>query len=255
MPVTVNGFELSDADMEKELPNHDDASDPMQRAMTALVIRRVLLDEAARLNITGSDDEEIIDNLLAQEVKTLKPNEEECQRYYLQNSDKFSVGELVEADHILFQVTPNVDLAALRQKAQTTLDQLLAAPAQTTLFAEMAISLSNCPSGQVGGSLGQLSRGDCVAEFEAVIFKQTAGTLYPRLLETRFGLHIVRVVRHVPGNLLPFDTVKPRIQQALAIATQDVAWRQYLQRLIGEAKIEGIALEGMTAEQGSPLVQ
>lgn len=248
MAVIVNGFELSDTDMEKELPQHADTPNPTQRAMTALVIRRVLLDEATRLGIGGSDDEATIDALLESEVKTPTPSDEECQRHYLQNSDKFTVGELVEADHILFQVTPNVDLDALRVKAQQTLDQLLAAQESaadsTTLFAELAMALSNCPSGQVGGNLGQLSRGDCVPEFDKVVFTLSAGQLYSRLLETRFGLHIVRVVRRVEGNLLPLETVKPRIQQALAIAAQDVAWRQYLQLLIGKASISGIELEG-----------
>ena len=46
MPVIVNGYELSDAEMEKELPEHQGAADAMKSAMTALVLRRVLLDKA-----------------------------------------------------------------------------------------------------------------------------------------------------------------------------------------------------------------
>ena len=47
MPVIVNGVELNDADLERELPRHADAGNPMRSAITALVLRRVLLDEAA----------------------------------------------------------------------------------------------------------------------------------------------------------------------------------------------------------------
>ncbi|MFY1975950.1 peptidylprolyl isomerase, partial [Achromobacter dolens] len=37
MPVTINGVELTDADMEQELPLHADAPNPMRAATTALV--------------------------------------------------------------------------------------------------------------------------------------------------------------------------------------------------------------------------
>ena len=47
MPVIVNGVELNDADLERELPRHADAGNPMRSAITALVLRRVLLDEPA----------------------------------------------------------------------------------------------------------------------------------------------------------------------------------------------------------------
>ena len=62
-----------------------------------------------------------------------------------------------EVNHILFQVTPNVDLDALRQRAQSVLDELTLDP---SAFAAAAKKYSNCPSAEVGGNLGQLSRGE-----------------------------------------------------------------------------------------------
>lgn len=248
MAVVVNGVELSDADMEQELPLHGDAPSPMQRAMTALVLRRVLLDEAKRLGLPSADEEAAIDALLASEVQVPTPDEASCRRHYQQYPQRFTVGELVEVDHILFQVTPRVPLEALRGLGEQTLAELLAEPA---LFAERARTLSNCPSGEVGGNLGQLSRGDTVPEFERVVFAMSPGSILPRLLETRFGLHIVRVARRVEGRLLPYEQVAKQIAAALHTASQDAAWRQYLQLLVGRARIEGITLEGAD----SPLVQ
>ena len=77
------------------------------------------------------------------------------------------VGELIEADHILFQVTPGVNLDMLRAHAKVVLDELMADPSR---FAEVAREQSNCPSAAVGGSLGQLGRGDTVPEFERAVF-------------------------------------------------------------------------------------
>src|SRR5690606_39793984 len=61
MPVIVNGVELTDAELERELPHHADADNPQRRAMTALVLRRVLLDEAQRLGLAAEDEDAAID--------------------------------------------------------------------------------------------------------------------------------------------------------------------------------------------------
>jgi len=241
MPVIVNGVELSDADLEQELPHHADAANPQRRAITALVLRRVMLDEARRLGLHADGDEAAIQALLDTQARAPEPDAATCRRHYDAHPDRFVVGERVEADHILFQVTPQVDLDRLRAHAETVLQEVLADPA---CFAQRARELSNCPSAAVGGSLGQLGRGDTVPEFERAVFGPAAGTVLPRLVETRHGLHIVRVARHVAGRRLPYEQVADRIAQALAAASRDTAWRQYLRMLVGRARIEGIELEG-----------
>ncbi|MBC3884749.1 peptidylprolyl isomerase [Undibacterium griseum] len=248
MPVIVNGVEFTDADMERELPDHQEAPDPVKSAMTALVLRRVLLDEAKQLALTAEDDEALIDALLQQEVKVPVPGREECLRQYQAHPERFTVGELTEASHILFQVTPGVDLDGLRQHASGILTHLLEHPQE---FAEMAKANSNCPSSEVGGSLGQIGRGQTVPEFERPLFAATAGSVIPRLVETRFGFHIIQVGRKAEGRLLPFDEIQHDIADMMQSASRDHAIRQYLQLLVGRASISGIDLQGAD----SPLVQ
>ncbi|WMW81710.1 peptidylprolyl isomerase [Undibacterium cyanobacteriorum] len=240
MPVIVNDYELSDAEMEKELPQHQDAADPLKSAMTSLVLRRVLLDKAKELALQG-DDEQKIESLLAREVIIPEASLEECRRYYELHQPRFLTGELVEANHILFQVTANVDLDALRQRAQSVLDELLQNPDG---FAAAAKSYSNCPSAEVGGNLGQLSRGETVPEFEKPVFSAAAHSLLPRLIETRFGLHIVQLGRKVAGRLIPFEQVQHQIADAMKRASYDRALQQYLKVLVGQAQISGIELAG-----------
>lgn len=73
MPVIVNGVELNDADLERELPRHADASNPMRSAITALVLRRVLLDEAGWQGLDAEDEEVAIGALLASEARRRRP--------------------------------------------------------------------------------------------------------------------------------------------------------------------------------------
>lgn len=251
MPVTINGVELTDADMEQELPLHADAPNPIRAATTALVLRRVLRDEAARQGLDLASEDDAIGALLARQAPAPEADEAACRRYYQANPQRFIVGELIEADHILFQVTPGVNLDLLRAHASAVLADLLADPSG---FAEVARRQSNCPSATVGGNLGQLGRGDTVPEFEKAVFSLPAGGLLPQVLETRHGLHIVRVTRRIEGRLLPFEQVRESIASALAAASRDTAWRQYARLLVDRADVRGIDLGAAEDDRvfGSP---
>jgi peptidyl-prolyl cis-trans isomerase C len=248
MGISINGVDLDDAAIEQELPHHKDAPNPLKQAVQELVLRKVLLQEVERLGIAGDSDDSRIEALFAQEVKVPEVNELACHRYYLSQSERFSSGAMVEARHILFQVTPAAPLELLRQTAELILAELQARPER---FEELARQYSNCPSGAVGGNLGQLSRGQCVPEFEALLFRLQAGELAGRLLETRFGLHIVQAMRRIDGETLPFDAVQAQIADELQRQSWQRALHQYMHILVGQARIEGVELEGAS----SPLVQ
>jgi len=195
-------------------------------------IRDRLLERARALGLTGDSEERLIDALLDREVQPSAPGEADCRRFYAAHPDLFRSGELVEVDHILFAVTEHTPLAALRQRAQQVLEQALAEPGR---FAALAAEYSNCPSAQVGGNLGQLTRGDVVPEFwRALAAFAGTGTL-PALVETRYGLHVLRVNRRVEGRLLPYEAVRERIAARLAERGLQQALRDYAHALMHEA--------------------
>jgi peptidyl-prolyl cis-trans isomerase C len=243
MAVIVNGVELSDADVERELPAHADTADAHQAALTAAVLRRVLLDEAARLHLAPErNDELMIEALLNHQLaeSTIAPTHEECERHYLADQERWRVNERARVSHILFQVTERVDLVALRERARQTLDDLLHAADDVELrFVDTARKLSNCPSAVDGGALGEIGRGDTVAEFERAVFAAPAGTLCPTLVETEFGFHIVRVHEKSRGKVLSFEQVERRIRDAMSQALRDLAERRYVTEAVARADITG----------------
>lgn len=235
-PVKVNGTPILEADILSELTNHQAADDPWQMAISTLVVRRLLLDEAERLGLVAASEEELFSLLLQQEVVLPTLNAEECLRHYQQNTEYFRVGASVEVDHILFQSTPAIDQDLLQKKAQSFLESVLAEPDR---FGQFARQYSNCPSSEEGGYLGVLVKGQSVPEFEEVIFRAEVGKVHTALVETRFGFHIVRIQHRVDGEILPYETVADRVAQALQDLNQNTAWRQYIQSLAKDAKIEG----------------
>jgi peptidyl-prolyl cis-trans isomerase C len=198
-----------------------------------------------------ADDDETaaaIERLLAEEVRVPLPTEAECRRYYEAHRKEFLSGELVHARHILFQVTPGVPVAELRARAERTLAELLQAPER---FDAVARELSNCPSGQQGGNLGQIGGGDTVPEFEQALFRLAPTGILREVVKTRYGFHIVAVDQRIPGETLPFEAVREQIAERLKASVEERALRQYVAILAGEAEVAGVDLQG--AE--TPLVQ
>jgi peptidyl-prolyl cis-trans isomerase C len=198
--------------------------------------------------VSAKEIAEAIERLLLDEVRVPSPCEAECRRYYDTHSKEFRSGDIVHARHILFQVTPSVPIPHLRSKAEQTLNELLRAPDR---FEAVARELSNCPSGQHGGNLGQIGRGETVREFEQALFKLGPTGLLRELVRTRYGFHIVAVDRRVPGRMLPFEAARERIAARLKAVVEEKALRQYVSVLAGRAQIEGVDLNAAA----TPLVQ
>jgi peptidyl-prolyl cis-trans isomerase C len=193
-----------------------------------------------------------IDALLERALKVPEPPDEACRRYYAAHASRFATGERARVRHILFAVTPGVDVVALRKRAEATLlDVRCHDGAARDRFAEGARTLSNCPSGAGGGELGALAADDCAPEFAREIFGRIEIGVLPRLVHSRFGLHVVEVISREPGVTPAFDALRGAVANALRQQGFIIALRQYLRLLAGAAAIEGVDLEGAD----TPLVQ
>jgi peptidyl-prolyl cis-trans isomerase C len=220
---------------------------------TLKAVRELLTRRASELGFlapehTEAEADAAIERLLVHEVVTPEATDEECSRYYALHPEHFSSGDLVFARHILFAITPGAPIALIRAQAEKVLDEARAEPSR---FAELARRHSNCPSGERDGNLGQLSRGECVPEFEQALFEGRATGMLPRLVKTRFGFHIVAIDRRVAGRLVPYEAVREQVAAHLYAAVQEKALKQYVQILAGRA---GVELPG-TETPASPLVQ
>lgn len=204
------------------------------------------LDEAQR---------RVIEALLDQAVHTPEPTADECRRYYEAHKSQFVVGQALQVRHILFAVTPGVNVHALTVHAEKALLSLLGKDVAPQRFAQLAAEMSNCPSSVNGGDLGWIGPDDCAPELANELFHQKHSQwgmgVHPRLIHTRFGFHILEVMGRRKGKQLPYDEVRERIVGQLTLQSRARALHQYMSLLVGQAQVEGIELEGAD----TPLVQ
>ena len=251
--ATVNQVPLHSSD---ESPN---AESLRQRACTELLRQAAqaagLLGAADTPSADGIPSEAAsaaIEALLERELLLPEPSEEACRRHFAAHSHNYRTGERVHARHILFAVTQGMDVVALRNRAEACLlDVRCHDGSNSEGFARAARELSNGPSGIDGGDLGWLQTGDCASEFARELFGHTEVGVLPRLVHSRFGLHVVEVLQREPGQAQSFESVRGAAAMALRQQTYITALRQYLQLLAGAAALHGVELDAAD----TPLVQ
>jgi peptidyl-prolyl cis-trans isomerase C len=254
-PASINGIAL-----------HAPGQRPSEDALRELAWAELLRQEAVRQGLLprhseleapalSAGDQSRIETMLDQAVQVPTPTGDECRRYYEARKEQFVSGRQVHARHILFAVTPGVDVHALSVRAEQALVELSRGKPAPERFAQLARELSNCPSGAAGGDLGWLAPEECAEELANELFHlknpMHGMGLHPRLVHSRHGFHIVEVLGRKQGRQAAFEQVRDRIAVQLSQQARARALHQYMQLLAGQATIEGVALEGV----GTPLVQ
>lgn len=210
------------------------------------------VDIAAEDGVISEAASAAIEALLEKYLAVPEPTDEDCRRHYAAHQGRYCTGERVRVRHILFAVTPGVDVVALRKQAEPVFLDVRCHDGQAVdRFADAARQWSNCPSGADGGELGWLSAEDCAPEFARELFGRIEVGVLPRLVHSRFGLHVVEVLEREAGVAQSFESVHGAVANSLRQQAFITALRQYLSLLAGQAVVEGVELDAAD----TPLVQ
>ncbi|MDO9474666.1 MAG: peptidylprolyl isomerase [Caulobacter sp.] len=252
--VVTDGVQIPESLIAQEAQNHPGGSPEEVRASAAhaLAVRALLLDRAAELGLTAepeydergreeTPEEALVRAVLAEEVDPETPTEAECRRVYEARPHQFRTPVLYEASHILFAIDGEggLDAEAARLSAAMIIGTLRETPAR---FGDLASVHSACPSGAVGGSLGQLSPGDLAPEVEKAFAALLPGEISAAPVRSRFGWHVLRLDRRIEGRQLPFEQVAGRIRMHLESRAWVAAAVQYVADLAARARARGVGL-------------
>ncbi|MDQ6978171.1 MAG: peptidylprolyl isomerase [Ghiorsea sp.] len=163
--------------------------------------------------------------------------------------------EEVHARHILIKVPDSADLNTqikIRQRVEKIAKEMQGVSDEA--FAVRAKELSQGPSASRGGDLGWFKPGQMVAAFDKVVFTMKPGET-SGVVETQFGLHVIRVVDTRKVNPNAFEARKAEIEQRLVEAEMQQQVPRWMNSLKQQAKIEEKSCEGLSSSSKAEVVQ
>jgi peptidyl-prolyl cis-trans isomerase SurA len=151
---------------------------------------------------------------------------EDVERYYKLNANKFRSEDRVRLRHILLALSQTAspeEVQAVTEKA-TDLYKRIVAGAD---FAELAREYSAGAGQAAGGDIGWVTRGTLIGGIEQVAFEKLSVGQVSAPFRTSMGVHIVKLEARETGTVLPLSTVAPRIKEELqskALEDRFVKW-------------------------------
>ncbi|WP_373531593.1 peptidylprolyl isomerase [Vampirovibrio sp.] len=191
--------------------------------------------------------------------QAVQVSDSEVKNFYDKNVDQFKVPESIHAKHILVKaIEPQIkqevrkgnekisdadlekSVAAKKQDLKAKADKLFteikANPAQ---FEELAKKNSEDPMSAVkGGDLGYMPQGTVDPAFWAAADKTPKGQLYPGVVASQFGYHIIKVLDHKAPHQQTFAEAKDNIREQMSQQKKQAFLQQWAQQQRSVAKID-----------------
>lgn len=104
-------------------------------------------------------------------------------------------------------------------------------------FANVASTMSESGTREKGGDLGEIGRGDLVADLDRAVFNATPGTILGPL-ETKSAWHIMKVEQRLPSEVPAFESIKDRLRRDAGEETFQRDYRAYIENLRKDAFIQ-----------------
>lgn len=187
-------------------------------------VKAVEADITLRMKIDG-----LLDSVCAG-LET--PDDTACRAFYEANPELFMSEEHIRASHIVLHCAGN---ALEEHAAHARLKEVHAEIMSGKPFESFTRHCSDCPDDD--GDLGFFGRGMMVPEFEEVVFNMKPGEV-SGVFKTRFGLHIAKVLDHIPAKPREFDDVKDDVRKYLYEQAENACIDAFTAELKREATIE-----------------
>jgi len=199
-----------------------------------LLKKRGMTEDSVRKSLERGAGVDILVERISQEAA--EPTEEEIMEHFRQHADEYRKTDRVQVQHILIKY--DAASKADRETALSRIGEIRQKILDGADFADQAAAHSDCPSGKrSGGSLGWLSSGMTVPEFDRAMFAMKVGEL-SEVLETPLGFHIINKTAHEPGGDADFDEARDKIRDFLRHVHRGEVLTAYVADLKSKAVIE-----------------
>lgn len=159
----------------------------------------------------------------------------ELRERYNREKEQYRLPERAHLREIVI-VRPENPLK-IDEARQRATEVAAAARVPGTDFSKLASTMSESGTRDKGGDLGEVNRGDLVAELDKEVFAATAGSVLGPL-ETKAAWHILKVEQRLPSEVPGFDSLKERLRRDAGEETFQRDYRAYVEKLRRDAFIQ-----------------
>jgi peptidyl-prolyl cis-trans isomerase C len=202
--------------------------------------KQALAQQGVTLETLRADtrNDMLVSNMLQAEVSPkVSVSAAQVDEFYKSNPSQFQQPERVRASHILIGFPQGADEAA-KQKARAQAAEVLKQVKAGKDFAGLAKQFSSDPgSAQQGGDLGFFQQGQMVPPFDKAAFSMKPGETSD-LVETDFGVHIIRVAERQTARAVPLEEVRPQVLEYLEGQSRQEQTQKFVEGLKAKGKIE-----------------
>jgi peptidyl-prolyl cis-trans isomerase C len=205
---------------------------------TYVITREVLYQEAKKKGLDGRKEivakvedfkrAMVMDALLNEELSgKAEVTDQDIQRYYKENEDRFTEPREVKIRHILVTSEP-------------VLKEVLMKLSQGENFEKLASAYNVDKSREDGGSLGYIRRGHLApsfAQFEEMAFSLRKKGEVSEVVKTPYGVHLIQLEDARGTVRQPIEQVREKIRFFLQAKKKQDAYLEYVQAARSKAKI------------------
>ena len=240
-------LEIDSKIIEKEMESLRSSYSSEEDFTKALKARNITLEDIKKSMQIDINARQLLN---AQIKGKINISDEEVRKYYDNNKLNFVRPEAYHTRHILAAFFPPEALRSqtiqelqknkeyFARIAEEKIDKVIAELKKGIDFEEVAKNQSDDESSREnGGDLDFIYKGVFDASFDEAAGKLKPGEISGKV-KTRFGFHVLQLVKTKPSETAPFDEMKPGIQKHLFLEEAKKQVSSYVEELKKEAKIE-----------------
>ncbi len=160
---------------------------------------------------------------------------------YEKQKENYKEPAQVKASHILIKTNEGDSEEVRKEKEAKAQEILKKAKTENVDFAELAKELSEGPSKANGGELGWFTKEKMIPEFAEAAFEGEVG-IYPEIVQTQFGYHIINIEEKKEAGYKPFEEVKDELKKTALDAKKSERYKKWIDSL--KEKYPETLLEG-----------
>jgi len=159
--------------------------------------------------------------------KKVNITDEDVERYYKLNSNKYRAEDRARIRHILLPLSEKAspeELQAMLAKGNELYDQIAAGED----FAGLAQKHSDGAGRESGGDIGWVNRGTLLKPIEDAAFDKLSVGQVSRPIRSSMGLHLVKLESRDIGAVLPLSKVASKIKEELYAKAMEERYSKWL---------------------------